>query len=180
MSEIKTQIIYKNSKPPYLLGILGFIPFVGAFVGLGLLLYGIFKHKDKKLIIIGAVCILFTVVFYSFIYYEAVYGNLYTEGNIGLSKMNLNSLIKDIEFYKIKHGVYPDSLKQVNGDDKSAWIDDPLLINRRHKSTLFNYKKIGLHYQLFSSGVDGIAYTKDDLYPEIAPADSAKIGYIRR
>ena len=31
------------NKPPYLLGLLGFIPLVGFFVGIGLTLYGLIK-----------------------------------------------------------------------------------------------------------------------------------------
>ena len=52
----------KKSKPPYLLGLLGIIPLVGFFVGLGLTMYGIFKYKDKLLIRIGMICMIFTVV----------------------------------------------------------------------------------------------------------------------
>ncbi len=55
----------KKTKPPYLLGVLGLIPLVGFFVGVALILYGIFKYRDKKLIIIGGSCMLFTVAVYS-------------------------------------------------------------------------------------------------------------------
>jgi hypothetical protein len=44
----------KKSKPPYLLGLVCIIPLVGAFVGFGLLLYGLIHYKDKWLSIIGA------------------------------------------------------------------------------------------------------------------------------
>lgn len=57
------------NKPPYLLGLLGFIPLVGFFVGIGLTLYGLIKYKDKKLIIIGVLCMVFTVFVYSFMYF---------------------------------------------------------------------------------------------------------------
>jgi hypothetical protein len=52
---------HNNTRPPYLLGLLGFIPLVGAFVGLGLMFYGIFEYKSKALTGIGLAGILFTI-----------------------------------------------------------------------------------------------------------------------
>jgi len=60
---LETTTIRTKSKPPYLLGLLCIIPLVGAFIGLGLLLYGLIKYKDKWLSIIGAAGILWTVIF---------------------------------------------------------------------------------------------------------------------
>ena len=37
-----------ESKPPYLIGILGLIPLVGFFVGIVLIILGITKYKNKK------------------------------------------------------------------------------------------------------------------------------------
>jgi hypothetical protein len=51
----------KTQRPPYWLGLLCLIPLVGAFVGLGLLLYGIIKYKDKWLVMIGAFGIAWTI-----------------------------------------------------------------------------------------------------------------------
>lgn len=47
----------------YWWGLLGVIPLIGAFVGFFLLLRGILDFKDKYLILIGAICILFTIGF---------------------------------------------------------------------------------------------------------------------
>ena len=58
-----------HSSPPYLLGLLGFIPMIGFFVGMGLTLYGYFKYKNNKLIIIGIACMMFTVAVYSSLYH---------------------------------------------------------------------------------------------------------------
>jgi predicted PurR-regulated permease PerM len=62
---MNTTTTQQTAKPPYLLGLLCLIPLVGAFVGLGLLLLGLLKYKDKWLSIIGAAGILFTVLVYS-------------------------------------------------------------------------------------------------------------------
>jgi len=175
------QINNEKSNPPYLLGLLCIIPMVGAFVGLGLLMYGIFQYKDKWLIIVGALGIVWTMF---------VYPTLSNTGNskdvreelANASQMEINSLFKNIEFYKLKYGVYPDSLQQITKEDQMAWINDPLqsFSSDKEKNRNFNYQKIGNHYYLFSSGIDGIPNTKDDIYPQVAPADSAKFGLIKK
>jgi hypothetical protein len=168
-----------SSKPPYLLGLLCLIPLVGAFVGLGLLLYGLVKYKDKWLTIIGAFGILFTVGIYSFLFYYMKNGDLSKKGFSEISQTQLNSLVKNIEFYKIQHGQYPDSLQELLTDDKLATINDPIQTVQLRKNSFYNYKKIGDKYSLFSSGQDGKPNTKDDLFPQITIADSSKIGLIK-
>jgi hypothetical protein len=169
----------EQSKPPYLLGLLCLIPLVGAFVGMGLLLYGILKYKDKWLSIIGAAGILWTVAVYSSLFYAGKHHPLFTKGFVDISQMQLNSLIKNIEFYKLVHGEYPDSLIQLQEDDKLAPINDAAQGMNSKGATYYNYQKIGSRYSLFSSGQDGKPNTQDDLFPQISIADSSKIGLIR-
>src|SRR5215467_1961620 len=102
--------IQNKPKPPYLLGLLCLIPLFGAFVGLGLLLYGLLKYKDKWLSIIGAGGIVWTIIVYSSLFYAVKHASIYKKGFENISQMQLNSLIKSIEFYKLAHGQYPDSL----------------------------------------------------------------------
>jgi hypothetical protein len=64
-----------------------------------------------------------------------------------------------------------------------AVIDDPISdvkIKYDKKPVKFNYQRVGNHYYLFSSGVDEIPNTKDDIYPAIAKSDSAKFGLIHK
>ena len=91
--------------------------------------------------------------------------------------MQLNSLVKNIEFYKLQNGVYPDSLKQLLIDDKVAPIHDPIAGMKSKRDNYFNYRKVNDNYTLFSSGPDGIPNTKDDLYPIIIINDSSRIGF---
>ena len=94
---------------------------------------------------------------------------------IGTAKRQLNNLVKDIEFYKIQKGEYPESL-----DDLESYSTTDILQNDGEHSYNFNYEVIGEKYKLFSSGVDKIPNTKDDLYPEIEVKDSTKIGFLKR
>lgn len=177
---MQTATLPRKSKPPYLLGFLCLIPLVGGFVGLGLLLYGLIKYKDKWLSIIGAAGILFTVLVYGSLFYAMKNAAIFKKGFADLSQMQLNNLTRNIEFYKLQHSQYPDSLQQLLDDDKLAPITDAIQLNQRREKCNYNYQKIGDKYLLFSSGQDGIPNTGDDLFPQIAVSDSTKIGLIKR
>ncbi|MCD2424171.1 hypothetical protein LQ567_15430 [Niabella pedocola] len=171
--------IAEKSKPPYLLGLLCVIPLVGAFVGLGLLLYGLLKYKDKRLSIIGVAGILWTILVYSALFYAGTHASVFKKGFENISQMQLNSLVKNIEFYKRSHGQYPDRLEQLRDDDKLAPINDAAQGMNIKGIAYYNYEKIGEKYVLFSSGQDGIPHTTDDLFPQVTITDSSKIGWIR-
>lgn len=168
-----------KQKPPYLLGLLCLIPLVGAMVGLGLLLYGIFRYRDKWLIAIGAFGIVFTIVIYSSLFAFMMRSDVTADGFKSIAQTQLNQLVEEIEFYRLQHGNYPDSLHQLLKTDGFAPIHDVLQGSRMLKSVYFNYEKIGDKYTLFSSGKDGIPHTADDFYPQIDIPDSSKIGLIR-
>jgi hypothetical protein len=167
-----------KQKPPYLMGLLCLIPLLGAFVGLALILFGIIKYKDKWLIMIGAFGILFTVGIYYFMFYYMQYGELSKKGFAEISQMQLNSLVKNIEFYKIQHGSYPDDLQQLLKDDPMAPVHDAVQTVHLRNNAFYNYEKKGDRYELFSSGHDGVPHSKDDLFPELQINDSSKIGLI--
>lgn len=173
------QVSYKNKKPSYLTGLICLIPIVGLIVGIIYIVNGISRYKDKWFVIMGAGGVLVTVCFWYFIFYSNTFGfkNMIAES----SQRQLNSLMKAVEFYKLKNGVYPDSLVQVTYDNSDIWIYDPLTPGEHvNKSNEYNYQKVGDHYYLYSSGVDGIPNTKDDIYPQVAKSDSAKFGLIRK
>lgn len=176
---MQTTTIPVKSKPPYLLGLLCLIPLVGAFVGLGLLLYGILKYKDKWLSLIGAAGILWTILIYSTLFYVGQNATAFKKGFEDISQMQLNSLLKNIEYYKLIHGQYPERLEQLREEDKFAPINDVAQGMNTKGDVFYNYEKIGNKYSLFSSGQDGIANTKDDIFPQVTLTDSSKIGLIK-
>ena len=177
---METTTVPQKPKPPYLLGLLCLIPLVGAFIGLGLLLYGLLKYKDKWLSLIGIAGIIWTIIFYSTLFYAGRHASIFKKGFADISQMQLNSLIKNIEFYKLQHGYYPDSLQQLLNDDKLAPITDAIQLDQQRKNSTYYYRKENNKYLLFSSGQDGIPNTNDDLFPQITISDSSKIGLIVR
>ena len=128
---------------------------------------------------IGIAGILFTVLPYGFLIYEATSGTLFNDSELQMTKSNLNDLVKKIEFYKLQNDHYPDSLKQVDDDHMTFMYESMHPSFGSNKAVLFNYKRIGNKYTLFSSGFDGIPHTKDDVYPTIDVSDTSKFGFIK-
>jgi hypothetical protein len=158
----------KSAKHLYRRGWLGFIPLIGGFVGIGLMILGAFKYRDRKLIIIGSADLFFTVAIYSSMFYYFMYSDAAAKGFAQTSQMFLNGLVKELEFYKLKNGSYPDNLEQLPRNEDMFSIYDPLLARRPGtKDTKYNYRKTGDSYILFSSGIDRIPDTKDDIYPTV-------------
>jgi hypothetical protein len=101
------------------------------------------------------------------------------QGFATISQMQLNGLVQNIEFYKLQHAQYPDSLPQLRAAYPFVPIDDALQESHLLRNSYYNYKKIGDKYTVFSSGLDGIPHTSDDLFPQVDIPDSTKIGLIR-
>ena len=165
-------------KPPYGLGLLGLIPLVGFFVGIGLTLYGIIKYKDKKLIIIGIACMAFTVIAYSTLFYVGFKSDFGNNGWEKHAQMQLNTLVKHVEYYKLENGTYPDSLQQLENENEFVFIFDPTQPMKKGENRYYNYKNLGDKYLLFSSGKDGISNTEDDIFPEVNP-NNENIGWTK-
>jgi hypothetical protein len=163
-------------RPPYLLGIFCFIPILGIFVGIVIILLGIFQYKDKVLIALGSLGIIFTIVLYSVLFPELWSKKETDKQFANLVQIQLNSLIKDIEFYKLQNGKYPEELEQLQGSNSMIMIYDPLQAGNKTNSK-YNYGLIGEKYRLYSSGIDRIPNTKDDIFPEVK--DSSKVGFVK-
>lgn len=157
----------QNNKSLYYIGILCLIPLFGALLGIILILLGIFRYKDKWLIIIGTIGILITLFAYLSMFYFIKYSDLNAKGSAKLSQEEINNLAKRIEFYKFQTGVYPDNLERLRSFDNTSIIYDPILLRKMDDkiNTTFIYNKIRDHYKLFSVGIDGIPNTSDDIYP---------------
>ena len=170
----------KDGKVHYWWGLLGLIPLLGAIVGAVLILLGIFRFSNKTLVYIGSACILFTVAIYSYLF-NVSKGDEVATGFATIAQMQVNSLVKDIEFYKIQHGVYPNKIENLQDNDKLVSIIDPILLNYSTEGNLnYHYEKVGERYKLYSVGVDRIENTADDIYPTLSNSDSTRIGFINK
>lgn len=175
-SKLKRNNQKNDNRSIYKWGLLGFIPLVGFFSGTILLLKGIFKYKDKKMVIIGLAGMLFTVAIYAFLFYNLRYGKTTANNLTIIAQEQLNDLAGNIEIYKLKTGGYPDSLEQLKVYDKMVILSDPLLVRMMNDKIGINfcYQKLSEGYKLYSVGVDGLANTADDIYPQMLDSNTIK------
>lgn len=174
----------KDGSHLYRFGLLGFIPNFGVIAGIILLFKGIFTYQNKKLVAIGIADILFTFIFWFSITHTMGYKKSNTDSLKIMADSELNSLVKDIEFYKMQHGNYPDSIEQATEGNKVAFIKDPFLSFSMKKAVKnedvsFHYQKIRDKYTLFSVGVDKTPNTPDDIFPTVTKGDTIKFGFIK-
>lgn len=179
--ENNTFITENKGRIHYLWGILGFIPIVGALVGVILIILGVFRYSNKWLVFIGVACVLLTVIFYANLFDNLKTATQDKSNFAPLSQNGINELVKEIEFYKVTHGIYPNHLEELQENESIISIIDPILLSNSTEGDLnYRYKKNGEKYKIYSVGVDMIDNTSDDLYPTISISDSTKIGFIKK
>ena len=166
------------SKPNYWPILLCLIPIGGVFAGIIFLVLGFTKYKDKWYIALGALGLAWAISFVVIISKTDIMG--FQTETAKFSQKQINAVMGEVEFYKLKNGVYPDSLGQLT-KNSSVWIWDPLGPDGKvGKNNEFNYQRVGNHYYLFSSGIDRIPGNADDIYPEVSKSDSGKFGLIHK
>ena len=170
----RSQSEIKNNKTLYWIGLLGIIPTVGLIVGVILSIIGIVR-RDLKLIIIGIVDILFTIIFWAImtqISNSDFISKSFDKPKAEMTERNLNEIIKQIEFYKTANGKYPEKLKQIENKESFIFTNE---IFETEKSVELYYKQENNKYILKSFGPDKRLNTNDDIYPTIK-IDSTKFG----
>ncbi|WP_455027703.1 type II secretion system protein GspG [Neisseria elongata] len=107
---------------------------------------------------------------------------MYDEMRRQLAVNTLSTLVSEVEFYRLQHGVYPESLEQLQESqpNKPIFIYDtsstPL---SSEPFRLFYYERSGdAHYYLRSVGNDGEPFTGDDILPDIGQSKNGKIGLL--
>jgi len=165
-----------NLSPPYFLSLLGFVPSVGLPIGLGLILYGIFEYKSKKLIATGISCMLLATLIFSSFYYIGLKSDFAKNIWEEQAQLRLNHLADNIEHYKSAKGHYPDNLRELTNYDETVPVNDPMVSIGKGKKINFYYKNLGLAYSIYSAGKDEIPNTKDDLFPKIINGNTLKPG----
>ncbi|MBS1530718.1 MAG: YcxB family protein, partial [Bacteroidetes bacterium] len=113
----------KSSGLSYALGLLGLIPVVGFITGIIFVVRGLAAPKDKWLVLIGSGGIAWTIAFFVLVFNTDLFG--FQTSQVKFSQRQINGVMAAVEFYKMKNGVYPDSLQQLE-ENSQVWIWDPL------------------------------------------------------
>lgn len=171
---------------PFILAGMSFIPIIGVLFGIVTVCWGLATSRldGKKLAMTGAGGICFTFLLYGGLYY---FGFKQREGTndslrTNMAQGDLNSLVKDVEFYRLTKGQYPESLDELqkslpkNSFDL-AFMYDPRVIQRAGSNKQFFYKRVDQgHYYLRGVAPDGNPFSPGALVPQIAGA--ANIGLL--
>jgi hypothetical protein len=167
---------------PYAIGGASFIPLVGVLFGLVAIVWGV-ARRTWQLIVLGVCGILFTVSFYSALFYFGMFyrGGVYDKLRAQLAVTMLNDAVKEIEFYKLQHGRYPATLSELDPKDKMQFPKtfDPTIIDfsrKRDRHFFYQLDPSGSFYFLRSVGPDGVPFTADDIVPTIPEDERAKTG----
>ena len=173
-----------QSKPgcfTYAIGGASFIPLIGIVFGIISIVIGITKNI-KPLIILGLSGIVFTIIIYGSIFYFGFSqrGGVYDQMRTQMAVSQLLDLVKEVEYYKIQNGHYPDKIEDLatkENEKSSIIIFDPTSIYRGGKVPHFYYRlDKNDSYFLLSVGNDGIPFTQDDILPSIPEGERSKTG----
>ncbi len=167
---------------PYVLGGLSFIPLIGVIFGIVSIIWGVRSKSigGRKLAVIGASGIAVTVLLYGGLFYFGFVqrGGIYDGLRTQLAQAQLNTLVQSIEFYKVQHGAYPESLEEVRRSlPKASFVSvyDPT----QSGPSYFYYERVDAdHYYLRGVGRDGKPFTADDIVPQIDTASAGKLGLL--
>lgn len=115
----------QSSSKYYWYGISTIIPIVGLLIGILLLRKGIIL-KNRILFLIGVLGVLITISFFVAGLYYSKYSDVGKAKRVELAQYSLNQVMRDVEFYKVQFGNYPDSLQELKFVDITVFIMDPL------------------------------------------------------
>lgn len=181
-----TQEPERLSGSAYVVGGLSFIPLIGVLFGVVAILWGLLTSKagGKTLALIGAAGIVFTIAVYSALFYFGFMyrGGIYDDLRARQAQGLVTELVRVIEFYKVQHGHYPESLETLRGSvpsESPVFIFDPMDVNLSGPSRQFHYQVVDAdHYYLLGVGWDGVPFTADDVRPKVDVAPGSKIGLL--
>lgn len=176
-----------SARPPlpggyYAFGCASFVPLLGVVVGIIAIAVGMTTRRrgGRLLALLGAGGIAFSVVLYGGLFYFGFMqrGGVYDGLRAQMAQSTIDELVPRIEFYRMEHGAYPASLKDLrSGAQPMVMIFDPSSIVPRP----FYYERVGSdHYYLRGVGPDGKPFTADDLVPAVNVPPGSGIGLLKQ
>ncbi len=171
---------------PYVIGGISFIPGIGIIFGVIAIIWGLVTKKlgGKKLAIIGACGIGFSIILYGSLFYFGFFqkGGMYDDLRVQLSKNTITSLVQAIEFYKTQNGQYPESLEVLRNslpENSMVFVHDPTDVKMGGEPRYYHYELKGDdNYYLLGVGPDEKPFTSDDVLPNIEINQNSGVGLL--
>jgi len=169
----------------YILAGVSFIPLVGIFAGLACIIGAVRGQKSNSKLIggLGFAGIMVSVVLFGNLAYH-MFTNFDSKQFEPQSIKNLSLLVNHIEKYKSKNGQYPLTLEALREnlahDEFITSFDVSLPIQTSGEKLDFHYELInrGQNYLLFGIGQDTLAFTNDDIFPDVE-SKNEKHGWLK-
>ena len=172
---------------PFIVGGLSFIPLIGVLFGAAAIAWGLLTKRrgGKALALMGLAGVGLTVTLYSGLFYFGFVqrGGIYDGLRVRLAQSNLDSLVPTVEFYKLSHGEYPESLEALRsslpkGSFAALNVSDPRMTSGGGGNQSFYYKRVDPnHYYLRGLAPDGKPFSPGALVPQV-PATAAQLGLL--
>ena len=172
---------------PFVVGGLSFIPLIGVLFGVAAIAWGLLTRRrgGRTLAVMGLAGIGLTVTLYGGLFYFGAVqrGGVYDGLRAKLAQSNLDSLVPTVEFYKLSHGVYPESLEALRSslpkDSFAALnVSDPRVMDGGGFGRVFHYKLVDSnHYYLRGLAPDGKPFSPGALVPQVS-ASAAQLGLL--
>ena len=171
---------------PFVISGVSFIPLIGIVFGIIAIVWGLVTKKlgGKKLAVIGACGIGFSIILYGSLFYFGVVqrGGVYDDLRTQLSRNIITSLVQAIEFHKTQNGQYPESLEILRKslpENSMVFVYDPTHVQMSSEPRYYHYElKDESHYYLLGVGSDARPYTADDVLPNIEIKQNSDIGLL--
>lgn len=179
--------IKKHGVGPFVLAGISFIPLIGIFTGIICIVIAVIGKKSNSRLLggLGVSGILLSVVLYGSLFYKMFNDGEFTKGFEVHSISAMTSLVRHIEYYRLQHGYYPESMAALRENLKegemvfSFDMSGPLNVDGQQREFYYEVINSGENYLLLGVGQDASPFTTDDIFPIIDPEKDKNIGWTR-
>lgn len=177
----------KHGVSAFILAATSFIPLIGIFTGIACIVIAVVNKKSNSKLLggLGFAGIMLSVILYGSLFYKISSSGGFSKGFEVHAINALTSLVRDVEYYKLQHGDYPESLDVLRetlteGEMPFPYdISGPMNGNGQQRDYYYDITNEGKNYMLFGIGQDAIPLTSDDIYPIIDPEKDINIGWVK-
>jgi hypothetical protein len=181
----------KISRLVYIPAIASLIPFIGIPFSISAFLWGIsdWKIGGKRPAILASIGFVISVLVLGYFSWAINWfqkSPYLIETKTNYARVGFAHVIRYLEYYKLGHGQYPDTLIELREKDNTYFnqkdFTDPFsyewITNVGNMGQPYYYvvSKDRKHYNLFSIGPDHKAHTQDDIFPEVLEEYKSVIG----
>jgi hypothetical protein len=138
----------------------------------------------RKVAAVAAAGVVLNVIGYAALFYVGIAKkDIFADLTGRMAHENLRRAVREVEYWRLQHGSYPDSLAQLASssvDARLAPLYDHTVNVRDGRAPYFFYERApdGTHYWLRARGPDEEPFTSDDVLPQLPDSERARTGLL--